>query len=186
MLDIAGYKTSEEDALRAEVIARKILAEELAGNYDIGALIRADESGNVWIYSSEEAKDAATHKHHLSANGRGTALDDASSDPGYQSDEESVTGRQPMHQRTKSDVNPFGIITPPDTPPAELKASREIEKTFAKTLRLTSDQLKNLELKPGENKMSFSVNRATVRAYMYYWTYDNPIVISDIDGTITK
>lgn len=37
MLDMTGYKTSEENALRAEVIARKILAEELEGNYDIGA-----------------------------------------------------------------------------------------------------------------------------------------------------
>lgn len=34
--------------------------------------------------------------------------------------------------------------------------------------------------------MSFSVNRATCTAYMYYWTHDVPIVISDIDGTITK
>jgi len=36
------------------------------------------------------------------------------------------------------------------------------------------------------NSMSFNVNRATCQAYMYYWTHDVPIVVSDIDGTITK
>merc|ERR1712093_751946 len=50
----------------------------------------------------------------------------------------------------------------------------------------TSDQLKALNLKPGPNAMSFTVNRATCQAYMYLWRHDVPIVISDIDGTITK
>lgn len=58
MLDIAGYKTNEEDALRAEVVARKVLSQELEGNYDIGALIGADERGNLWIYRSEESKES--------------------------------------------------------------------------------------------------------------------------------
>jgi phosphatidate phosphatase LPIN len=34
--------------------------------------------------------------------------------------------------------------------------------------------------------MSFTVGRATCPAVMYYWTAEVPIVISDIDGTITK
>jgi len=53
-------------------------------------------------------------------------------------------------------------------------------------LRLTSDQLKALDLKPGENSMSFTVNRATCAASMYLWKHGTPVVISDIDGTITK
>ena len=36
MLDVTGYKTTEEQSLRAELIARQILSEELEGNYDIG------------------------------------------------------------------------------------------------------------------------------------------------------
>jgi len=43
-----------------------------------------------------------------------------------------------------------------------------------------------LNLKPGSNPISFTVNRATCQAYMYLWRHDVPIVISDIDGTITK
>src|ERR1700761_7805339 len=36
MLDMSSFKTSEEQALKAELIARKILSEDLEGNYDIG------------------------------------------------------------------------------------------------------------------------------------------------------
>ena len=189
MLDMTGYKSSEDDALRAEVIARKILAEELEGNYDIGALIGADEHGNLWIYSSEEAKEAAARK----CGDRGLAIagmpSDAASDPGYHSDDEQqATSHQMLnkHQRTRSDINPTGLATPPKTPPADVPSSGDPNRNYAKTLRLTSDQLKALNLKPGANMMSFSVNRATCQAYMWYWTYDIPIVISDIDGTITK
>jgi phosphatidate phosphatase LPIN len=59
-------------------------------------------------------------------------------------------------------------------------------RSYAKTLRLTSDQLKALKLTPGANTMSFTVNRSTCNANMFYWQHDVPIVISDIDGTITK
>lgn len=64
-------------------------------------------------------------------------------------------------------------------------------KMYAKTLRLTSDQLKNLNLKKGVNTISFSVKSsyqgtATCVAKVFYWDYDIQVVISDIDGTITK
>ena len=189
MLDMTGYKSSEDEALRAEVIARKILAEELAGNYDIGALIGADEQGNLWIYSSEEAKEAAGRRIGLRGLAAGVVLNDAASDPGYHSDDETLPTASQVtseHHRTKSDATLIGLVTPPQTPPDEVPSSGDPNRNYAKTLRLTSDQLKALKLKPGENSMSFSVNRATCQAYMYYWRYDVPIVISDIDGTITK
>lgn len=189
MLDMKGYKSSEDDALRAEVIARKILAEELEGNYDIGALIGADEQGNLWIYSSEEAKEAAARKIGLEGLAPRALPNDAPFDPGYHSDEETSTANhqvQSKHHRTQTNASPGGLVTPPQTPPAILSSGGDPNRNYAKTLRLTSDQLKALNLKAGPNLMSFSVNRATCLAFMYYWTYDVPIVISDIDGTITK
>jgi phosphatidate phosphatase LPIN len=185
MLDMTGYKSSDDDALRAEVIARKILSEELEGNYDIGALIGADENGNLWIYSSEEAKEAASQRAAMAGISNASALTtDAASDPGYHSETESDILRPPMaptHRRADSDS--FGLSTPPKTPPG---TAGDPNRNYAKTLRLTSDQLKALGLKPGPNPMSFTVNRATCQANMYLWRYDVPIVISDIDGTITK
>lgn len=184
MLDMTGYKSSEDDSLRAEVIARKILSEELEGNYDIGALIGADEHGNLWIYSSEEAKDAASRRAELAGIANASVLtSDAASDPGYhsESDTETNTPIVPIHRRAGSDA--IGLQTPPKTPP---ESAGDPNRNYAKTLRLTSDQLKALGLKPGPNPMSFTVNRATCQANMYLWRYDVPIVISDIDGTITK
>jgi phosphatidate phosphatase LPIN len=177
MLDMTGYKSSEDDALRAEVIARKILSEEIEGNYDIGSLIGTDENGNLWIYSSEEAKEAANRK----AASQGLTMvpltvNDAASDPGYHSDsDQSATEVSKTHEQSLSGAQ----LAPPTT-------NGDTNRNFAKTLRLTSDQLKELKLKPGANSMSFTVNRATCQAYMYYWTHGVPIVISDIDGTITK
>lgn len=187
MLDMTGYKSNEEDAIRAEVLARKILAEELEGSYDIGALIGADEHGNLWIYSSEEAKEAAYQTATLNSMRPTMALsEDAVSDPGYHSEGDHPTLESAMsarHHRTKSDVQP-GFPTPPQSP---LQDAFPVEtRNYAKTLRLTSDQLKALQLKPGPNLMSFSVNKATCTANMYLWNGNVPIVISDIDGTITK
>ncbi|OAK97502.1 LNS2-domain-containing protein [Phaeosphaeriaceae sp. SRC1lsM3a] len=177
-LDMTGYKSSEEEALRAEVVARKILSDELAGDYDIGALIGADENGNLWIYSSEEAKAAAMQKV---LNGTALQPSDAVSDPGYQSDSnQSDEGTQYASFRRDSD-SALGMSAPhsPEAPKGETR-------NYAKTLRLTSDQLKALNLKPGANEMSFTVGRSKCSAYMFYWQHNVPIVISDIDGTITK
>ena len=189
MLDMTGYKSSEDEALRAELVARKILAEELEGNYDIGALIGADEHGNLWIYSSEEAKEAANRKHGLSGLAPTTPLlDDTASDPGYHSDEDILSANSRpsiIHRRRQSELPPTGLVTPPHTPP-NVSTAGDPNRNYAKTLRLTSGQLQALRLKPGANSLSFSVNRATCQAYMYYWTYNVPVVISDIDGTITK
>jgi phosphatidate phosphatase LPIN len=184
MLDMTGYKSSDDEALRAEVVARKVLSDEIAGNYDIGALIGVDEKGNLWIYSSEEAKAAAAQKSDLSMlNEDALRSSDAVSDPGYHSDDaqSEASTEFPSHQRSDSD-SAIGVATPPQSPGATGRETR----AYAKTLRLTSDQLEALDLKPGSNAMSFTVNRSTCNANMWYWRHDVPILISDIDGTITK
>lgn len=182
MLDMTGYKSSEDDALRAEVIARKILAEELEGNYDIGSLIGTDDQGNLWIYSSEEAKEAAIRKATSPGLATpGLLTGDVASDPGYHSDSD-------QSQSGSLKANPYPRIQVQPAPDRREAASlaRETSRSYAKTLRLTSDQLKQLQLKPGANPMSFTVNKATCQANMFYWSHTVPIVISDIDGTITK
>jgi len=179
MLDMTGFKSNEEDMIKAEVLARKILAEELDGNYDIGALFGFDEEGNLWIYRSEDARKAAMKKTmEHSMEGHGVAAD-AASDPGYHSDGDDVSAK---HRRSTSDAGPMDMQTPPRTPPGTGDPNRN----YAKTLRLTSEQLKDLKLGPGPNKMSFTVNRATCSANMYLWKHEVPVVVSDIDGTITK
>lgn len=190
MLDMTGYKSDTSEALQAEGIARKLLSEELEGPYDIGALIGADEKGNLWIYSSEEAKHAASKKaaaDGLGALQAGFQSSDALSDPGYHSDDarsDTTAEFVGTHFRRDSD-SAVGMASQPSSPGPATTAG-DPNRNYAKTLRLTSDQLKAMNLKSGGNPMSFSVNRATCSATLWYWKHDVPIVISDIDGTITK
>ncbi|POS88254.1 hypothetical protein EPUL_000989 [Erysiphe pulchra] len=182
MLDMTGYKSSEEDALRAEIIARKILADEFEGKCDAGALFGADEHGNLWIYSSEESKEAAGHSAGLTdLSSRVLRSGYTMSDLGYLSEENEISSsKDNVHQRAEYGI---GLETPPQTPPERIG---DQSRNYAKTLRLTSEQLKALKLKSGPNPVTFTVNKATCQAYMYLWRHDVPIIISDIDGTITK
>ena len=63
--------------------------------------------------------------------------------------------------------------------------------TLRKTMILSSDQLKRLNLKLGKNKVEFSVTTAlqgttTVESNIFLFDHMTKFVISDIDGTITK
>eukprot|EP01119_Soliformovum_irregulare_P021520 TRINITY_DN7182_c0_g1_i1.p1 TRINITY_DN7182_c0_g1~~TRINITY_DN7182_c0_g1_i1.p1 ORF type:complete len:897 (-),score=322.29 TRINITY_DN7182_c0_g1_i1:45-2735(-) len=66
-----------------------------------------------------------------------------------------------------------------------------LKRGVRKSLRPTPEQLKALNLKTGPNPVRFSVTSALqgtreVRSTIYVWDHDVKIVISDIDGTITK
>ncbi|TKY84535.1 hypothetical protein EX895_006437 [Sporisorium graminicola] len=74
---------------------------------------------------------------------------------------------------------------------AAAAAQKRAGKTYAKTLRLTSEQLKSLNLRKGSNSITFSVTSsysgvATCSARIFLWESNHKIVVSDIDGTITK
>lgn len=63
--------------------------------------------------------------------------------------------------------------------------------SYKKTLRLTSEQLLSLKLQDGPNDAVFSVTtqyQGTCRCQgtIYLWNWDDKIIISDIDGTITR
>ncbi|GFO22728.1 phosphatidate phosphatase lpin2 [Plakobranchus ocellatus] len=62
---------------------------------------------------------------------------------------------------------------------------------FIKSLRLSSEQISKMGLREGHNEIMFSVTtqyQGTTRCLsnVYLWNHDDKIVISDIDGTITK
>ncbi|GLT92474.1 hypothetical protein SLE2022_103090 [Rubroshorea leprosula] len=64
-------------------------------------------------------------------------------------------------------------------------------KQFIRTYVPTSDQIASLNLKDGQNIVTFSfstriLGTQQVDAHIYSWKWDDRIVISDVDGTITK
>ncbi|XP_023288607.1 phosphatidate phosphatase LPIN1 isoform X2 [Orussus abietinus] len=75
--------------------------------------------------------------------------------------------------------------------PIERRSYYESTEKYRKTLRLSSEQIASLGLKEGANEVVFSVTTAyqgttRCKCHIYRWRWDDKIVISDIDGTITK
>ncbi|XP_020019293.1 phosphatidate phosphatase LPIN2 isoform X1 [Castor canadensis] len=97
------------------------------------------------------------------------AEDDTSSDEGSQELEESIKA-DPVSTETLS----HGSTT-----------------SYKKSLRLSSDQIAKLKLHDGPNDVVFSITtqyQGTCRCAgtIYLWNWNDKIIISDIDGTITK
>ncbi|XP_046890359.1 phosphatidate phosphatase LPIN1-like isoform X1 [Hypomesus transpacificus] len=127
---------------------------------------RRNSSAKSVSISEHEACDSAEQSGSMGAINR--RKDETSS-----SDEE--------HQAAKQ-IHPSFQSEPPLTPGAV---------SYKKTLRLTSEQLVSLQLKDGPNDVVFSVTtqyQGTCRCQgtIYLWSWDDRIVISDIDGTITR
>ncbi|ETN61183.1 lipin-3 [Anopheles darlingi] len=62
---------------------------------------------------------------------------------------------------------------------------------YRKTLRLSTDRIKGLNLLDGMNEIVFSVTTAyqgttRCKCYLFKWKHNDKVVISDIDGTITR
>lgn len=78
----------------------------------------------------------------------------------------------------------------PKQRPQNIHCSPEV-RNRSSNLALTSDQLKSLGLKPGKNEVVYTVfsdlqGKQEVFGNIYLWKHNCKIVISDIDGTITK
>ncbi|NWS75162.1 LPIN3 phosphatase, partial [Crotophaga sulcirostris] len=93
-----------------------------------------------------------------------------------QEEEVSSSGDEPLH--------------PEDVAAVDAPAQKS-QPTCKKSLRLSSEQIERLNLQDGPNEVAFSVTtqyQGTCRceATIYLWNWDDKVVISDIDGTITK
>ncbi|XP_063071200.1 zgc:123305 isoform X2 [Engraulis encrasicolus] len=110
------------------------------------------------------------------------------------------TSRQASEESVQSSTERRPSVTPgtptrsagaPLTPTLTLTTEQCISQMYRKSLRLTSHQIEQLNLREGANKVVFSVTtqyQGTCRceAAIYLWNWDDRVIISDIDGTITK
>ncbi|KAI8866841.1 LNS2-domain-containing protein, partial [Ramicandelaber brevisporus] len=74
-----------------------------------------------------------------------------------------------------------------------IEPSKSPRRIYAKTLNLTSEQLRQLNLRHGRNEITFTIastknqrNPSYCSAAIYLWHNTASIVVSDIDGTITR
>uniref|UniRef100_A0A663ETT0 phosphatidate phosphatase n=1 Tax=Aquila chrysaetos chrysaetos TaxID=223781 RepID=A0A663ETT0_AQUCH len=100
---------------------------------------------------------------------------------------EEVCLQQQEEEGSSSDDEP---LHPRDALAMDAPAQKSLP-TYKKSLRLSSEQIGRLKLQDGPNEVAFSVTtqyQGTCRceATIYLWNWDDKVVISDIDGTITK
>lgn len=73
-----------------------------------------------------------------------------------------------------------------EKPLPEVSALKERTVFYYRSLRPSSEQLKMLKLKKGVNKATFVVNDRYLQCNIFLWDSSTKIVVTDIDGTITK
>ncbi|KAF5783962.1 putative phosphatidate phosphatase [Helianthus annuus] len=78
-----------------------------------------------------------------------------------------------------------------DSPQSVEKSPQSPQKQLVRTQNPTSEQISSLKLKDGQNMVSFVFSTRVlgvqkVDAHIYLWKWNARIVISDVDGTITK
>ena len=98
---------------------------------------------------------------------------------------------EPVLPETSAEPVPSSAPATPASSGSSSSNEVPLHETYVKTLRLSSDQLKQLGLRKGTNTITFSVTSsysgvATCRARIFLWDCEKPVVVSDIDGTITK
>lgn len=158
VIDLDGYKpNSQKNIENSDELFQKIFFEEIEGEYSQGEKIKAWEQ---FI-----SRDENGH-YRISNTGEfeGSEMEDDSTAP------------TTLTTATTTSLNTFSTT------------SSDSDKTYFKTLRLTSDQLSKMNLHYGENSLKFKASdgNSQVTANLYLWKSTTPIVISDIDGTITK
>ncbi|XP_068199797.1 phosphatidate phosphatase LPIN2-like isoform X2 [Antennarius striatus] len=121
--------------------------------------------------------------------------------------QESLTGEGPAHHRapgprhkttewsSDEETKELNVVSPPLITPTEhvqteCPASAPSH-SYKKSLRLSSDQIASLKLRQGPNDVTFSITtqyQGTCRCEgtIYLWNWDDKVIISDIDGTITR
>ncbi|KAJ1501053.1 hypothetical protein HMI55_001671 [Coelomomyces lativittatus] len=100
-------------------------------------------------------------------------------------------GSQSAAELSPTTKSSLGYTSTSFSPTFSLAAPLPTSKYYHKSLRLTSDELKSLGLKKGCNLVTYTVHTpfqgiARCRSRIFLWDSDERVVISDIDGTITK
>jgi phosphatidate phosphatase LPIN len=130
MLDVQGYKSSLEDTKEFSALAKEIFQEE-SGQDNMNTFIGNDQHGNLWIYASEEAKLYAESQTHTPIT-PSTPLQRPG--PPIKALTQIISEESQQEGRiSRAESEPAMPTTP--------KSQQDEGYSYAKTLRLTSEQL---------------------------------------------
>lgn len=104
----------------------------------------------------------------------------------YTQDMEAVASDSELERIVKREMKSKNTITSSSDETGNVK-----DNLYKKSLKLSSEQIARLNLNEGENEVTFSVTtqyQGTTRCtcYLFLWNWNDKIVVSDIDGTITR
>lgn len=111
---------------------------------------------------------------------------------------ETQTTQKPKNQETSTSITSLDeetksiLITSPEIEKENSNSTKKNPQTkYRHVLNLSSSILKSLNLQPYLNTLSFSITTAyqgttTVTSKLFLWKSTERVVISDIDGTITR
>jgi phosphatidate phosphatase LPIN len=130
MLDAYGYKSTTEDTKQLDSLAREIFREE-TGQENLDTLIGHDQNGNLWIYASEEAKQYAESQSTTPV---------IPSSPSQQPTRPMLKALTQISSEDQQEGRISRAESEPAIPTAD-KSKQDDGYSYAKTLRLTSEQL---------------------------------------------
>ncbi|KAH9850822.1 LNS2-domain-containing protein [Lenzites betulinus] len=153
---------------------------------------RAAPTSSSWVRWWSRSRHTETTRPDLSHTNSEPSSGPVVSKPTREAQQEpDMLETTPIRRSATSASAPPHPVTPDSqsSTPTQGTPEPESNKRFAKTLRLTSSQLKSLNLKSGANSVTFSLSAtgvAACSARLFVWDYTDSVVVSDIDGTITK
>ncbi|QHS75435.1 phosphatidate phosphatase PAH1 [Saccharomyces paradoxus] len=188
LLDTEGYKPNKNMMHDTDIQLKQLLKDEFGNDSDISSFIKEDKNGNIKIVNPYE------HLTNLSPPGTPPTMATSGSVLGLDAMESGTTlnslssSPSPSDTEDETSFNKEQSCSSESTNKNGSTENGKAEKRYIRTIRLTNDQLKCLNLTYGENDLKFSVDhgKAIVTSKLFVWRWDVPIVISDIDGTITK
>lgn len=195
ILDMDGYKSNNENIHNNDILVKHLLQEEFGNEVDVDLLIKEFE-GNIRIINPSSLNYNSTSESSISipiptSAPTSTPLSNPSSSSSSNNNSEiliPVPSKVLESQRKSLDNENNDNNDNNDNNNDNNNNSENSKEIHFKTLRLTSEQLKCLPLSKGENDIKYSVNegKSIITCKLFLWDKSTPIVISDIDGTITR
>jgi len=181
------FKHQASSDENSQVIANDALPVASAAQRGISPLGHQQKQKLATMLSMQHAKSAGTTMTKACSNSRNLGETAMEIEEGFEGDDldDLLLCEEPTRQQSNP---PQGLSQSMEVESPKIKMVKKIK---MKSLRPSSDQLKSLNLRLGANTVSYTVHTAlqgtqTVNAHIYYWHENTNIIISDIDGTITK
>ncbi|XP_018409395.1 PREDICTED: phosphatidate phosphatase LPIN2 [Nanorana parkeri] len=142
------------------------------------------KSGRWWFWRKKDSlvKQTDTKEEKLDTEGTSEQVPDI---------KETTALRPSAEDNSSTDEDSMELKQLTIEPAPVQQSSHGSITSYRKTLRLSSEQIEKLKLRDGPNDIVFSITtqyQGTCRCEgtIYLWNWNDKIVISDIDGTITK